>query len=88
VTAETFERETVEFLPVNPKINGVAFTGSFQVCIKPYLTRPDNWAAAVEVGGQRGIMIQGLTTGTYTVWAKITDNPEIPVIDCGYIFIT
>jgi hypothetical protein len=29
-----------------------------------------------------------LTPATYTVSVKITDSPEIPVIDCGQLIIT
>ena len=28
-----------------------------------------------------------LTTGTYVIWLKITDNPEIPVLQAGQIQI-
>ena len=28
-----------------------------------------------------------LTTGTYTVWIKVTDSPEIPVINVGLLKI-
>lgn len=26
-----------------------------------------------------------LTAGTYTVWVRVTDNPEIPVLRAGYL---
>lgn len=29
-----------------------------------------------------------LSQGTYAVWVKITDNPEIPVINAGSLVIT
>lgn len=29
-----------------------------------------------------------LTAGTYTVWVKVTDDPEIPVIPAGSLVIT
>lgn len=29
-----------------------------------------------------------LAAGTYAVWVKVTDNPEIPVRMCGQILIT
>ena len=29
-----------------------------------------------------------LAPGTYTVWLKITDNPEVPVRAAGYLTIT
>jgi hypothetical protein len=28
-----------------------------------------------------------LATGTYGIWVQITDNPEIPVINCGTLVI-
>jgi hypothetical protein len=29
-----------------------------------------------------------LDQGTYTIWVKITDNPEVPVINAGTLTIT
>ena len=28
-----------------------------------------------------------LATGTYGIWVQITDNPEIPVINCGTLVV-
>ena len=88
MTAQTYPRESVEFLPVTLTLDGVAYTGGFEVCIRPYDTRPTGWVAAETVDGVKGIMVSGLTPGLYTVWARVSDNPETPVVDCGFVLIT
>jgi hypothetical protein len=88
VTIQTFPRESVEFLPVSIDVDGAAFDGGFEVCVKPYADRPSGWAAAVVVDDVRGVMLTGMTRGVYRVWARVSDVPETPVIDCGFIEIT
>lgn len=88
MTTQTYPRETVEFQPIPITLDGAAYAGAFEVCIKPYGERPAGWAAAATVDGAKGIMISGLTAGLYVVWAKVTDAPETPVIDCGMVVIT
>lgn len=83
----TYPRETVEFLEVVVTLDGVP-CDTFQVCIAPYRARPSGWAPAVTVAGKRGVMIAGLAPGSYVVWARVPDNPETPVIDCGPIDVS
>ncbi len=84
----SYPRESVEFQPVPITLDGAPYAGDFEVAITPYGTRPATWAAAIPVDGAKGIMITGLSAGLYTVWAKVTDTPETPVIECGLVLIT
>lgn len=83
----TYPRETVEFIPVNLTRDGETVT-SFDVCITKQRNRPTDWVPAQVLEGKTGTLIQGLQVGVYKVWARITDNPETPVIEVGTISIT
>lgn len=45
-------------------------------------TSPDTYYARCLVGPSGTV---ALTAGTYDVWVKVTDNPEIPVMKCGLL---
>lgn len=56
-----------------------------------------NWAAAdvtarTDVTGGAKLALSRLHTagaaGIYRVWAKVTDNPEVPILLCGYFTVT
>lgn len=81
----SYERETVEFVPVLVEKNGVAVSTAADVTfsIAAPGERPGAFVASTALDGQIGFMINGLAVGTYKVWAKVQSNPEIPVIDCG-----
>lgn len=57
---------------------------------------PGEWASTTPLpgGGYTARCLVGpggtitLTPATYTVSVKVTDSPEIPVIDCGQLIIT
>lgn len=50
--------------------------------------RPDIFAPATVLDGKIGVMVQDLVPGNWRVFAKVTANPETPVIDCGYFTVT
>ena len=44
------------------------------------------YMAQVLIGPAAGGIV--LTPGTYTIWVKVTDNPEVPVRTPGFLVIT
>lgn len=78
-----YPRESVEFQPVLVTLDGEPITANVEFSITNMTARPSDWSAATVLQNQVGVMIVGLSVGTYKVWARITDSPEIPVIDCG-----
>ena len=82
-----FPRESVEFQPVTVALNGVSTTSGVMFCVVKGSARPTTFITPTTLGGKIGVMVTGLTPGTYHVWAQITSNPEIPVIDCGYFTV-
>jgi len=84
----SYPRETVEFQPLIIKKDGVIQTAGVSTSIVAHGARPTVWTTAVVLGLEVGVMISGLTPGMYDIYAKITDSPEIPVMDCGTIAIT
>lgn len=82
-----FPRETVEFQPVTVKVDGVLVTDGVQLTITSGSTRPTVWAPAVTLDGKIGVMVEGLEVGSYTVWAKVSAVPEVPVVRCGWFAI-
>ena len=83
-----YPRETVEFQPVTVTVNGVAVTTGVEFAVAESGSRPVTWAAPATLGGRIGVMVEDLTPGDWTVWARVTSSPEIPVIDCGYFTVT
>lgn len=83
-----YPRETVEFLPVTVTVDGAPLTTGVEFTVTTDIARPANWAAPTVLEGAIGVMITGLAVGTYRVWAKVTDSPEIPVIECGAFRVT
>jgi hypothetical protein len=64
-------------LPTSPDWHTGSWTGS---------TAPGIFLAQVLVGPENGGV--SLSQGTYTVWLKVTDDPEVPVINSGTLVIT
>ena len=85
--ANLYERESVEFQPVDVKLAGVSITESVSFSIVPDGDRPVTFVPAGVYGGKAGVMIQGLGPGTYRIFAKVNNSPEVPVIDCGYFYV-
>ena len=80
-----FQRETYEFLPVQVTVNGTAVTAGVETAIVELGARPSTWGTATTLGTAVGVMVAGtaLGPGTFEVYAKITDSPEVPVLNCG-----
>lgn len=83
----TYPRETIEFIPVNVTRDGTTIN-AFDIALTRHGERPTTWAPAETLDGKTGILINGLTVGIHKIWARITDNPETPVIEVGTISIT
>jgi len=84
-----YPRETTEFVPVTVTVDGVSVTSGVQFSITNGQTRPTVWMESVTLDDQIGFMLTApLTVGAYRVWAKVTDSPEIPVIECGSYRVT
>lgn len=83
-----YPRETKEFVPVGIALDGVATTSGVEFCITVDSDRPVTWIAPVALSGLIGVMIDHLPIGMYTVWARVTDSPEIPVLSAGRFQIT
>lgn len=59
------------------------FTGSVTYSVFPDGGTPATYVPAVPRNGLSGIVVSGLTRGTYRVKAKPASPPDAPVIDCG-----
>ena len=84
----SFPRETVEFQPVTVTVDGVAVTTGVKFAVVTDGARPTTWTDAVTLSGRIGVMVQGLATGNWRVFAQVTSSPEVPVIDCGAFVVT
>jgi hypothetical protein len=82
-------RESVEFVPVVVTKGGVAITTGVTFALAVAGARPVTFTTPTTLGAQIGIMTTGsLATGSWTVWAKIVDSPETPVVEAGSFTIT
>lgn len=46
------------------------------------------WVGDVDLSRSARVLLDGsLALGTYLMWARITDSPEIPIIKCGKVKI-
>lgn len=82
-----YERETKEFLPIEVRRNDAPVTTGIQFAITPLHQRPQAWEDALTMGGKTGVMVEALTRGDYTVWAKVQATPELPVFQATHISI-
>lgn len=80
----TLPRETKEFLPLDVEANG-APASTFETAVQRWPARPTSWAPAVLVDGVPGVVVEGLTPGTWTVYVRLTTAQEEPVIYAGEI---
>lgn len=83
-----YPRESVEFQPVTVTLDGVSVISGLSFAIVADGARPTTFTAATILGGKAGVMLTGLAAGTYRIFAQLENSPEIPVIDCGYFYIT
>lgn len=97
ISALSLERIKV---PVTATVNGASYNptvDTVQMAFKPPKDEPaaGDWLTASweTIGGKyhaRALVGPGggvitLTKGRWNVWLKVTDNPEVPVIDAGQI---
>ena len=91
---DSYPRETVELVSVVVTVDGTPVTENVQVAVTPAYdgTRPADWVDATVLGDSIGYMLGALTAtaypATFRVWAKVTDTPEVPVVDCGTFKLT
>lgn len=83
-----YARESVEFQPVTVTVNGAVVTAGVAFAVVDAQTRPTVFTAAVVLGAQIGVMVQGLRPGPWYVFARIDAIPEIPVVPCGFFVVT
>jgi len=83
-----YPRESTEFQPVTVTRDGFTVSSGLSYSIVPDGDRPEVFTEAVTISGQTGVMVSGLEPGTYRIFAKIEGITEIPVIDCGYFYVT
>lgn len=77
------------------QVSGGAWDGGFGTMLLDWRADPPEtdaagWVPAVEVGETRGLLVTGQAPGLKRVWAHptgLTDPPEDPVIDCGFVLI-
>jgi hypothetical protein len=84
----SYPRESDEFEAVKITVDGVRVTAGVELTVTTGKDRPSDWVAPTLLGGKIGIMTGGRVPDIYRVWAKVTDSPETPVIDCGTFAIT
>lgn len=86
-SVDSYPRESNVLVPLTVSLNGAPLTvsqvGQIELAVHPVGVRPSAWAAPVVILTEYGVMTGGLAAGFYTVWARVTANPETPVIDLG-----
>jgi hypothetical protein len=83
-----YPRETVQFQEVVVTQNSLTLTSGLSFAVVKDGERPDVFTPAVSLEGKLGVTLTGLGAGTYRIYAQFAADPEIPVIDCGYFYIT
>ena len=83
-----YPRETIEFIPVTVTVDGTPVTTGVMFSITRLHERPTVWVEPIILEDRIGVMTQHQTPGTYLVWAKVSDDPETPVILCGAYVVT
>jgi hypothetical protein len=79
--------------PITVTLNGSPIT-TWQIAVVRNGQRPTTWADPDPLSGGLGVLIgpttaNVLTYGRHSIWIKVTDSPEVPVIsDAGQIIIT
>lgn len=88
-----YPRETLEFIPVELYFDGepVNDFSNMSVTVRHNYERPDtDWESLIQIDEEWGFMLNGdaLGPGTFTVWIKVTDSPEVPVVKIGNLKVT
>lgn len=82
-----YPRETVEFIPVTVTVDGVSVTNGVDFAVVKDGERPTTWSTPTTLSGKIGVLISGLTTGQWDIYARVAASPETPVIKCGFIVV-
>ena len=86
--ANTYLAESIEFQPIEIKLDGAIITTGVQFGVTALGARPpSSWISPTILSGKIGIMVSGYAAGTWQVWAKVTSAPETPILDCGYFIV-
>jgi hypothetical protein len=84
----TYPRETTEFVSVRITLDGQTVTDGVAFSVVPRVSgkpRPAAWVGAQVLDAKTGFMLMPSEAGDLQVWARVTDSPEVPIIDCGTI---
>lgn len=81
----TFQRETVELLPLTVRGPGGELFTDYQTCIAERNTRPSSWKLAVTLDDDTGVMVEGLERGVHIVYVRALGGVENPVRAVGQI---
>lgn len=89
----SYPRESVEYVFFKQlTIDGQAPSGVIEYAMtRGSVLRPeeDDWGQVVSVSGKYAFLLPGnLEPGSYKVWVRPENSPEMPVIEAGYIRIT
>lgn len=88
--AVSLPRESVEYVRLSMEVDGVPVTTGVEVAITAQGQRPETWTTAADVDGPVvliGVDPYDLAPGSWTVWGRYTDAPEIPVTRLGVLII-
>lgn len=89
----TLYAPTQEYVSVPVSATGLDISADVVELAFTHDTEPEEaqWLTAEWVAGAARILIgtdgHPLVAGAYTVWVRITDNPEIPVLQAGRLNI-
>ena len=84
-----YPRESIELVPTTVTLDGTAIVSGFELALTTGDARPTTWEAPDVAGTTSGYLLPGtLTPGAYTLWARVTDAPEVPVIALGAFVIS
>ena len=77
------QRETDDWVKWPVTQNGAAYTGAWSYQIVAYGARPTGtWLTAVVNGADKGVDIQGLTAGYYSIFVRIDgQGAYVPVLN-------
>jgi hypothetical protein len=81
-------RDSKEFIPVVVTVDGATVTTNVEVALVKWSATATTWAAAITLDSRIGLLYDpavATLTGTYRVRVRVTDSPELPVLDAGTI---
>lgn len=87
--SNSYQYGSVEFQGVTVTKDGDAVTDNIKLAVVARGLQPgvSDWHDPVELDDMIGVLVSGLAPGAYYVWAKVTDNPETPVLILGSLAV-